>query len=116
MAQDKQTVAEISAIATETMKQATEQYFAWLQQSVSAAPWVNPNLNKKIMEFAQQNIAAAFSFAQRLSQAKDLQDLVRLQTDFMQTQLQSFGKQVADLGEASAKAATDAVSKPIDRP
>jgi hypothetical protein len=46
---------------------------------------------------------------QKLSQAKDFQDLVRIQSEFMQAQLQSFGEQAKDIGEASTKAVADAM-------
>jgi len=61
------------------------------------------------MGYAGQNIANAFGFAQKLTQAKDLPDLVRIQTEFMQTQLKSVSEQAKDLAESAGKVATDAL-------
>ena len=65
-------------------------------------------LNKKVADYAQQNVAITFGFAQKLTQAKDLQDLVRIQTEFLQTQMKSLTEQAKDLSETTTKAATGA--------
>jgi hypothetical protein len=46
--------------------------------------------------------------AGKLSQARDFQEVYRIQTEFMQTQFNSFAEQARSLGEAYTKAATDA--------
>ena len=43
------------------------------------------DVTEKAMTFAEQNIASSFEFAQRLVRAKDLQEVLRLQADYMQT-------------------------------
>jgi len=55
------------------------------------------------MSFAERNIAAAFEFAQKLSQAKNSEELVRIQTEFVRAQLKFLGDEVRDLSEASSK-------------
>jgi hypothetical protein len=47
----------------------------------------------------------------RLSQAKDFEEALRIQTAFMHSQLNVLGKQAARLGEAYKKTAADAVNK-----
>jgi hypothetical protein len=44
-----------------------------------------------------------------MSQAKDLQDFARIQTQFIQAQWQSFGEQTKDFVETFTEAATTAV-------
>jgi hypothetical protein len=44
-----------------------------------------------------------FEFAQKLTRAKDLQELVQIQTEFMQTQLKALNQQAQDLGETANK-------------
>ena len=46
-----------------------------------------------IMEFAQDNAEAAFSFAGRISNAKTVQDMVTVQTQFLQDRMQAFVQQ-----------------------
>ena len=112
MAKDQKPIEDLSAIAKQTMEQAqgaAQTYLGWLQKSMSASPWVDAELTKKLMAYAERNIAANFEFVQKLSQVKDFQELVRVQSEFMQAQLQSYGEQAKDIGEASTKTVADAM-------
>jgi hypothetical protein len=46
-----------------------------------------------------------------LTQAKDFQDIFRIQTEFMQAQLKEFDEQTRSLGEAFTKAAATSAGK-----
>ena len=108
MAEDKKPFENLSTMAGQTMEQtrgAMENYLDFFQKSMSASPWAGTELNKKMADYAQQNVATAFGFAQKLTQAKDLQDLVRIQTEFLQTQMKSLTEQAKDLSETATKAA-----------
>jgi len=114
MAKDKEPFEGLTTSAQQTAKQITEQtqgamenYFGWLQTTMSAFPWSNTNLNRILLSYATQNVTATFAFMQKLSQAKNFQDIVKIQTEFMQTQMNSFNEQAKILGEA--KAAADAM-------
>ena len=111
MAKDEKLSEDLSAVAGQTMEQARgamENYLDFFQKSMSASPWAGTELNKKMVDYAQQNVATAFGFAQKLTQAKDLQDLVRIQTEFLQTQMKSLTEQAKDLSETTTKATTGA--------
>jgi hypothetical protein len=58
---------------------------------------------------ATQNVAATFGFLQKLSQAKDFQDVFKIQTEFMETQMNSFNEQAKLIGEIYTNAAQDAM-------
>jgi hypothetical protein len=108
MAEDKKPSEDLSTVAEETMKQARgamENYLDFFQKNMSASPWAGTELNKKVADYAQQNVDTAFGFAQKLTQAKDLQDVVRIQTEFLQTQMKSLTEQAKDLSETATKAA-----------
>ena len=108
MAKDTKPSEDLSTMASQTIKQARgamENYLDFFQKSMSASPWAGTELNKKMADYAQQNVATAFGFAQKLTQAKDLQDLVRIQTEFLQTQMKSLTEQAKDLSETATKAA-----------
>jgi phasin family protein len=51
----------------------------------------------------------------KLSQAKDLQDVIRIQTEFMQTQFNALTEQTRNLGDTLSKAATGAVKMPFQK-
>ena len=83
---------------------------------MSALPWSNTNLNRVLLRNATQNVTATFAFVRKISQAKNFQDIVKIQTEFMQTQMNSFNEQAKTLGEVYAKAAADAMKTPLGAP
>jgi hypothetical protein len=89
-------------------KHAMETYVSWLQNAMSASPWSNPELNKKLMSYTTENVAAAVGLIQKLSQAKNLEDVVKIQTEFMSSQLNSFNEQTKTIVEICTKATQDA--------
>ena len=97
------------AQGVEQARGAMENYLKFFQNSMSATPWAATELNKKVTDYAQRNVDTAFGFAQKLTQAKDLQDLVRIQTEFFQAQLKSLTEQAKDIGETATKAAAGAL-------
>ena len=70
------------------------------------------DVTEKAMAFTQQNIASSFEFAQQLMRAKDVQDMLRLQADFIKSQMQVYTEQAKALGESTGKAAKDAATPP----
>jgi hypothetical protein len=80
---------------------------------LSSYPSGGTELGEKLKAYAEKNIATAHEYLDKLSQAKDLQDVVRVQTEFMQVRLNAFGEQAKSLGEAFTKAAMDEVKKPF---
>jgi hypothetical protein len=101
----------------QTMKQtqgAMDNCFDLLQQAMSATPWGKTDFGEKLKSFSEQNIAAAHHHVQRLSQARDFQDIIKIQTEYMQTQLSLFVDQAEQLGEAYMKAAAGALKLPFN--
>lgn len=70
-------------------------------------------LAHKSMEYAEQNVAATFEFAQKLVRAKDASELMALQAEYLSRQMQALSTQVQELGQSAAKIMTDA-AKPKD--
>ncbi len=68
------------------------------------------DVTEKAMTFAEQNIVGSFEFAQQLLRAKDLQEVLRLQADYVQRQMQVLGEQAKELGASTRKAASDAAT------
>ena len=112
MAKDKEPSEPLTGIATQTAEQTTgrtqeamENYFKWLQASMSDSPWGNTDLNKKLVSYATENVGAAFGYVQKLSQAKNLEDVLKIQTEFMNAQMNSFNEQAKNIGEIYTKTA-----------
>jgi hypothetical protein len=105
----------LTGIAQQTVQQITEQtkgamknYISWFQDAVSASPWSTTDLNKKLLSYATDNVIAAVDLVQKLSQAKTLEDVVKIQTEFMSQQLNAFNEQTKTIVEICTKAARDA--------
>jgi phasin len=97
--------AERTTEATlEKAHEATENYLSWVEKTMAGSPWGNTDFSKKLVEYTTQNVNASFQFVQRLGQAKNFQDVVRLQSEFMETQFASFNEQAKNLSEAYTKA------------
>ncbi|MCZ7643638.1 MAG: phasin family protein [Pseudorhodoplanes sp.] len=65
------------------------------------------DVGEKAMTFAQRNIASSFEFAQQLVRARDMQEVLKLQADYIKAQIETLNLQARELGEAAGKAATD---------
>src|SRR5438094_8404302 len=122
MADDKEPFQALTATAEQTAEQITKQtqgamenYFGWLQKTMSALPWSNTNLNRVLLSNATQNVTATFAFVQRLSQAKNLEEVVKIQTEFMEKQMNSFSEQAKVIGEIYTSAATAAAKTPFTK-
>ena len=116
MAEDQKPAQDQTPFA----KQATEQaygamdsYFDHLKRSISSTPSGGTEFGEKLKAYGERNINATHEFMRQLSQARDFQDMVRIQTKFMQDQFKEFGEQTKGLGEAYTKAAAGAVKAPF---
>jgi hypothetical protein len=94
---------------TERTQQAMENYFNWLQNTMSAFPWGHIDLNRRLLGDAAESVTVTFAFLQKLSQAKNLEDLVKIQTEFINAQMNLLNERamiVRDLYAKAAEAAT----------
>ena len=102
--------AEAQRIVEQTMEQArsaVDNYFTFVQKIISSYPAGRTEMGEKLKSAAQKNLALTYEFAQKLSHAKNFNDIIRIQTEFVHTQLESFGEQAKSIGEAVGfKAAT----------
>jgi phasin len=56
---------------------------------------------RKVMSFAEQNMAASFDLAEKLVKARDPQEFMAIQAEFMKSQFQALQAQMKDVGEAA---------------
>ena len=112
MAKDQKPADQMDAFSKQAMAQAHEAleiYFDFLKRSVSSFPSGGTELGEKLKDQSVQNIIAVRELVKKLSQAKDFEEAFRIQTEFMQSQLQAFGEQIKSLGEAYTKEAAGGV-------
>jgi phasin len=66
------------------------------------------DVSEKAMAYAEENVNNAFAFAQKVVRAKDMNDLMLLQAEFVKTQMQALSEQAKELGETATKHAMGA--------
>jgi len=103
--------------SVEQAKQAFDGFVSAAHRAVSAfegqtesARQNAKDVTEKAVSFAQQNIASSFTFIQKLVQAKDFQEVLKLQSDYVKDQMQVLSEQAKELGETTAKAAREATT------
>jgi phasin len=82
-----------------------------LENQTSTAQSGAKDMSQKVMGFAEQNISNSFEFAQKLVRAKDIQEVMALQQEFLKSQMQAMQAQAKDLGATATKAAMAAKPK-----
>jgi phasin len=62
----------------------------------------------KAVSFAEKNVQASLDYAQSLLKAKDLPEVLKLHSDFVQGQMRSLAEQASEMGQIVSRAAMDA--------
>ena len=65
----------------------------------------------KAMSFAENNVNAAFDLAQKLVRAKDVSEVLALQSEFAKSQMAAMQTQVKELGAVAQNAIASATRK-----
>jgi phasin len=66
------------------------------------------DIGAKVMGYAEKNVQASLDYAQSLVHAKDLPEVMRLHSEFVQAQMRALAEQASEMGQAVGKAAMDA--------
>ena len=106
---------ELRHLADQNVERARQlyvQFMDWVGQAMatwsSASSGINvPGLHEvqeRAVKLANENADAAFKLAKDVAQAKDLQELIDLQTRYAQSQMKWFAYQTQEFGRLMAKA------------
>jgi phasin len=66
------------------------------------------DISSKAIAYAEKNVQASLDYAQSLLKAKDLTDVMRLHSEYVQGQMRSLAEQASEMGQAVNRAAMDA--------
>ena len=69
------------------------------------------DVTEKAMTFAERNMASAFALANDLVRARDLQEVIRLQAEYIRRQMEALTEQARELGDSTSRAAKDAAAR-----
>lgn len=84
---------------------AAQQAMSKWQEQTAVAQAGAKDAGEKMMSFAERNVATSFEFAQRLVRAKDLDEMMRLQGEFVRSQMETLTEQAKEIGEGVTDAA-----------
>jgi phasin len=97
----EQTTAAYSQF-TEAMTSAMGMWFSAVPTN-EATTGAKP-LQEKAISFANQNAEAGLAHAKELANAKDMQEVMAIQTRFVQSQMQTYTKQAQEFGQVMMSA------------
>lgn len=66
------------------------------------------DMTRKVITYAESNVAAAFDLAQKLVKSRDVSEVMQHQTEFLKTQMASFQVQLKEMGSAVQDVASKA--------
>jgi phasin len=66
------------------------------------------DISSKAISFAQQNMTASLDYAEKLLRATDLSEVMRLHTEYVQTQMKALTEQASEIGQSMGRAAMEA--------
>lgn len=66
------------------------------------------DISQKAVSYAEKNVKASLDYAQELLKAKDLTEVMRLHSEYVQGQMRSLAEQASEFGHMVSKAAMDA--------
>lgn len=112
---------EMRTFAEQSVEQARKAFDSFMTAARNAASSIEgqtsvaqsgaKDIRQKAMKFAEKNVAASFEFAQKLVHAKDVEEVARLQTEFVQRQMQALAEQTQELGQTATRAAMGAAAQ-----
>jgi phasin len=101
MAESKLEVpVELRDLAEKTIDQAERafaMFFDAAGKSMATIPGAGTDVSKQALTFTEQNMKAAFEHARKLVHATDLQEAMRIQSEFLRTQFTNAGEHMREI-------------------
>ena len=66
------------------------------------------DISSKAVSCAEKNVQASLDYAEKLLQAKDLTEVMRLHSEYVQAQMRALAEQASEMGQIVSRAAIDA--------
>lgn len=109
---------EMRSIAETSFRQAREAFDKLLANAQAAAGSLEEHgatiragardLSAKALAFAEANVQASLNYAQSLVHAKDVSEVMRLHSEYVQAQMKALADQASEMGQIVHRAAIDA--------
>jgi len=102
--------AELRDLAEKTIEQAEKafgMFFDAASKSIGSVPGAGAEISKQALSFTEQNMKAAFDHARKLVHATDLQEAMRIQSEFLRSQFTNAGEHMRSITGEVMSAAKD---------
>jgi len=66
------------------------------------------DISAKALAYAEKNVQASLDYAQSLLKAKDLPEVMKLHSEYVQSQMRTLAEQASEMGQIVSRAAMDA--------
>jgi phasin len=102
---------ELRDLAEKTIEQAERafgMFFDAAGKSMSSIPGPGTEISKQALSFTEQNMKAAFEHARKLVHATDLQEAMRIQSEFLRSQFTNAGEHMRHITGEVMSAAKEA--------
>jgi phasin len=113
-----QNVKEMAEAGFDQARKAFDNFISTAQKTASqfedqgaAAQASAKELGSKAVAFAEANIKASLDYAERLTKAKDIPEVLKLHSEHVQNQMRTLAEQASELGQAVSRAAMDATKQ-----
>ena len=103
--------AELRELAEKTIDQAEKafgMFFDAAGKSMSSVASPGTEISRQALSFTEQNMKAAFDHARKLVHATDLQEAMRIQSEFLKSQFTNAGEHMRQITGGVMSAAKDA--------
>jgi phasin len=71
------------------------------------------DISAKAITYAEKNVQASLDYAQSLLHAKDLTEVMKLHSDYVQAQMRSLAEQASEMGQIVGRAAMEAAKPKV---
>jgi phasin len=92
--------AELRELAEKTIDQAEKafgMFFEAAGKSITSVPSPGTEISKQALSLTEQNLKAAFDHARKLVHATDLQEAMRIQSEFLKSQFTNAGEHMRQM-------------------
>jgi hypothetical protein len=100
-------LTELTRQGMEKMQTALSNYLSSFASAAKGEVESGNEVTSAFAKYAGRNVANAVAFAQKLVQVKDVQDLVKVQTEFFKSQMEAVAEQAATVRETAEKASAE---------
>ena len=108
-----QVPVQIKEFAEKTLEQAEKGFNSFIEaanKSAAMMPGPATDMSKKLLAMAEQNLRSTFDHSKKLLHAKDVQEAMQMQTEFLKAQYASATEQLKEMGNG-IRSSAEGVSK-----